>query len=273
MPKNIRSQCTAFTLIELSIVLVIIGLVVGAILTGQTLIASAAVQNQIGQIQAYQSATNTFKLKYAYLPGDIPSTEASRFGFGSRGSNPGQGDGNGVIESYLSGVTSGLYHGLGETAVFWCDLTRAKLIDGNFTTATSAWLNYAYDITLSSSPSLNNFLPEAKIGRNNFIYAYSSQSKNFLGISIVSDLASGYATEGAVGMKVKEAHAIDKKIDDSTPNAGKVIAQYIGFQVLTQPGYANPDTSGTCYNQVTKSYSIGINNGENIRCAISVLLE
>lgn len=253
--------------------LIIIGLVVGGILTGQTLVASAAVHNQIGQIQAYQSATNTFKLKYNYLPGDIPSSEASRFGFGSRGSNPGQGDGNGIIESYLSGVTSGLYHGLGETAVFWCDLYRSKLIDGAFTTATAAWINYAYDITSNSTPNLGNFLPEAKIGRNNFIYAYSNQSKNYLGLSVVSQLASGYATEGAVGLKVKEANAIDKKIDDNVPNAGKVIAQYIGFQVLTQPSYANPDTAGTCYNQVTKSYSIGVNNGENIKCAISTLLE
>jgi prepilin-type N-terminal cleavage/methylation domain-containing protein len=63
-----------FTLIELSIVLVIIGLIVGGILVGRDLISAAAVRAQISQIERYHTAANTFRTKYAYLPGDIPNT-------------------------------------------------------------------------------------------------------------------------------------------------------------------------------------------------------
>jgi prepilin-type N-terminal cleavage/methylation domain-containing protein len=89
-----------FNLIELSIVLVIIGLIVGGILVGRDLISAAAVRAQISQIEKYNQAVNTFRSKYGYLPGDIPDPYASQFGFQSRFYFLGNGDGNGVIQSY-----------------------------------------------------------------------------------------------------------------------------------------------------------------------------
>ena len=74
-----------FTLIEMSIVLVIIGLIIGGVLLGRDLISAAAVRAQIAQIEKYNAAVNTFKGKYGYLPGDIPDPYASRFGFKARG--------------------------------------------------------------------------------------------------------------------------------------------------------------------------------------------
>src|ERR1700678_1068516 len=75
---------SGFTLIELSIVLVIIGLIIGGILTGQDLIKAAEARAQISQIEKYQTAVNAFYNKYGYLPGDIPNPYASQFGFQSR---------------------------------------------------------------------------------------------------------------------------------------------------------------------------------------------
>jgi prepilin-type N-terminal cleavage/methylation domain-containing protein len=93
------SHGNGFTLIELSIVLVIIGLIVGGVLVGQNLIDAAAVRAQISQIEKYNTAANTFRGKYGYLPGDIPNPYAAQFGFLPRGTYKGQGDGNGVIQS------------------------------------------------------------------------------------------------------------------------------------------------------------------------------
>ncbi len=76
---------SAFTLIEMSIVLVIIGLIAGGILVGQDLISSAAIRAQISQIEKYNTAVNTFRNKYGYIPGDIPNPYASNAGFVSRG--------------------------------------------------------------------------------------------------------------------------------------------------------------------------------------------
>src|ERR1700722_13612838 len=87
-----------FTLIELSIVLVIIGLIIGGVLVGRELISAAQIRAQISQIEKYNSAANTFRGKYGYLPGDIPDPAAKQYGFATRGTLAGEGDGNGVIE-------------------------------------------------------------------------------------------------------------------------------------------------------------------------------
>src|ERR1700722_19638100 len=91
-------RSSGFTLIELSIVLVIIGLIVGGVLVGRDLIEAAAIRAQISQIEKYQTAVNTLRAKYEYLTGDMPDPAASACGFYPRGLYAGEGDGNGVIE-------------------------------------------------------------------------------------------------------------------------------------------------------------------------------
>jgi prepilin-type N-terminal cleavage/methylation domain-containing protein len=69
---DVDNKCRAgFTLIELSIVLVIIGLVVGGVLVGRDLICAAELRAQISQIEKYNTAVNTFYGKYGGLPGPL----------------------------------------------------------------------------------------------------------------------------------------------------------------------------------------------------------
>jgi prepilin-type N-terminal cleavage/methylation domain-containing protein len=157
-------QSSGFTLIELSIVLVIIGLIIGGILTGQSLIDAAAQRAQVTQVERYNTAVNTFRAKYGNLPGDIPDPTASQFGFQARGTGAGQGDGNGIIEGYGNGYdasNSGFYEGAGETSVFWVDLSTAGLVDGGFNTA-SPNTYLSGNVTASSSPPLSAYFPAAK---------------------------------------------------------------------------------------------------------------
>ena len=65
--KSDGSQC-GFTLVELSIVLVIIGLIIAAVLKGQELIVSARLKSTISDIDAIRSATNTPRDKFAPCP-------------------------------------------------------------------------------------------------------------------------------------------------------------------------------------------------------------
>jgi len=126
-----RQKHKGFTLIEMSVVLVIIGLIVGGILVGQNLVSAAAVRAQISQIDKYNSAVNTFYSKYQALPGDMPAAVANQFGFGARGQYAGEGDGNGAIEGLWNnqaGANFGGGQGFGETAMFWVDLSAAGLI-------------------------------------------------------------------------------------------------------------------------------------------------
>ena len=60
-----------FTLIELSLVVVIIGLIVGGVLVGRDLINAAAIRSQISQLEGFDMAVSVFKQKYGALPGDI----------------------------------------------------------------------------------------------------------------------------------------------------------------------------------------------------------
>jgi prepilin-type N-terminal cleavage/methylation domain-containing protein len=59
-----------FTLIELSIVLVVIGLIIGGIIIGQTLIQSAQIRRQTTEFGKWYAAVNTYRIKYNALPGD-----------------------------------------------------------------------------------------------------------------------------------------------------------------------------------------------------------
>src|SRR4051812_26321723 len=85
---------SGFTLIELSIVLVIIGLITGGILVGKDLIQAAQIRATSSQVTKYSAAVNTFRIKYNALTGDIAEPNATGFGFVARGPLEGQGDGN-----------------------------------------------------------------------------------------------------------------------------------------------------------------------------------
>jgi prepilin-type N-terminal cleavage/methylation domain-containing protein len=80
----VASGRRGFTLIELSIVLVIIGLLVGGVLVGQDLIRSAAVRATVRQIEKYNQSVNAFRGKYNAIPGDMNAATAANFGFSSR---------------------------------------------------------------------------------------------------------------------------------------------------------------------------------------------
>jgi prepilin-type N-terminal cleavage/methylation domain-containing protein len=234
---------SGFTLLEISIVLVIIGLLVGGILTGRDLIKAAELSATISQIQKYNTGVNTFRLKYGYLPGDIPDPQASSFGFQARGTLAGQGDSNGFIEGYGSnvfGTDCGFYEGTGEDAVFWVDLSTAGLIDGGFNTASSHTL-LAATLTATSTPSLSAYFPAAKLGQGNYVYVWAGgyadssagncnkgDGNNYFGLSPFSSITTNgepYAT--ATSLSVQQAYSIDKKIDDGLPQSGNVMAMYV----------------------------------------------
>jgi hypothetical protein len=224
----------------MSVVLVIIGLIVGGILVGQSLINAAAVRAEVSQIEKYNQAVNTFYGKYGYLPGDIPDPAASSFGFLARGQNRGEGDGNGTIEGvHTDGPNDyGPYEQGGETCMVWADLSAVQLIEDSFTICSPTSATHGS----FSLQNLNQFLPLAKIGRGNYIYAYSWASGALSGLGNVWGISAGlpgYAGS-TTGLTVAEAYQIDTKVDDGLPQSGRVIAIYI--QNPTTPWFAGTNT-------------------------------
>jgi len=223
------SENNAFTLIELSIVLVIIGLIVGGVLVGQNLIAAAAVRAQITQIEKFNTAANTFYGKYGYLPGDIPAGPAAQFGFASRGQYAGQGDGNRLLETGgINSIPFGGFPILGEEAMFWVDLSVAHLIDGTFSTATPTTTVLGL---LSSNTTVGQYLPQSKISASGYVYVWSGgwqeacagtgkDDNNYFAVSGVTNLVDWEVPL----MTPVQAYAIDKKVDDGFPQSGNVMA-------------------------------------------------
>jgi prepilin-type N-terminal cleavage/methylation domain-containing protein len=84
---------SGFTLLELSIVLAIIGLLAGSVIAGKELMKAAQIRQQITQLQNYQTAFMTFKTKYGCYAGDCPNGD-QLFGLDPADN----GDGNGLVE-------------------------------------------------------------------------------------------------------------------------------------------------------------------------------
>lgn len=84
-----------FTLVEIAIVLVIIGLLLGGVLKGQSLIDSARVKNIIQQSTSLTSAVNAYQDKFRSLPGD--DVQGTTHAPGATGN----GNGDGQIAEYL----------------------------------------------------------------------------------------------------------------------------------------------------------------------------
>jgi len=119
-----------FTLIEIAIVLVIIGLLLGGVLKGQELITSARVRNLISQQDGVKAAYFGFLDRYRALPGDYTSATTNIANIvATAACNGGNGNGNGRIES-----TSGLQ----ENILVWEHLSKAGFINGSYTCAAAA---------------------------------------------------------------------------------------------------------------------------------------
>jgi len=213
-----------FTLVELSIVLVIIGLIVGSILTAQDMIKAAEIRSTIAQYEKYNTAINTFRTKYNGIPGDLSFTQSAAFGIFSTGMTgaAGLGDGNGLLE----GGAAAAAVNTGENLVFWRHLSDANMVDGSVGLGLITAGAPAADLT---SATVSTYLPSAKIGRGNVWSASSNSGLNYYSLSSITAVttAAGATTYG-YGLTPIEAFNIDIKLDDGLPNAGISIARSSG---------------------------------------------
>ena len=129
--RQISKQQSGFTLVEIAIVLVIIGLLLGGILKGQEMITQAKIKNLIGDMNGISAAMNSYQDRYRALPGDDKNA-------GTRWANTTtQGNGDGVVnDAYLAAVPATLYNSGGATAAlpesvfFWHHLRLAGFVSG-----------------------------------------------------------------------------------------------------------------------------------------------
>jgi prepilin-type N-terminal cleavage/methylation domain-containing protein len=218
-----RSSASGFTLIELSIVLVIIGLITGGVLVGRDLIFAAQVRQQISQIESLDVATNAFKLKYNAIPGDISNAVALNLGTaGDAGDN---GNGNGQLDVGAGSVL--------ETHRFWHHLSRSNLINGTYNQPVP-YDPYFGPVPGKDSPALklpmialDGFgIPANRSNTGGIVVAYSNMYKDFMDLTFTNAwfLATSSSDSEAVGgYPGAYARAIDIKSDDGAPTSGNIV--------------------------------------------------
>lgn len=82
-----------FTLVEMSIVVVLIGILLAGVLSTRSLIGSAHAKDVIAIVEDLRAATAMFKKRYGYLPGDLPYTAGEILGVTAAGTGGTIGDG------------------------------------------------------------------------------------------------------------------------------------------------------------------------------------
>ena len=140
--KSMRNQQSGFTLVEIAIVLVIIGLLLGGILKGQELINSAKVKALITDMRNIQTQIYGYQDKFRQLPGDDARAPSNLAGPPPATLGTGGTVGNGQIEGALFPTDSGNggTTSTEETAVFWQHLRMANLSAGPTITTQQGYL-------------------------------------------------------------------------------------------------------------------------------------
>ncbi len=211
-----------FTLVELAIVLMIIGLLIGGILKGQELIKNARIVSLARQIEGYRAAVLTFSDSYGALPGDIanPSTRVPNCTTTPCSTG---GDANGQVGTTKSMAADS---GFGmvvasENGNFWEHMFKANVLSGGL----------SGKVALDSSALATVSAPigsEMSIGymRSAATGNYPAFTGHFLLLKPSFNLPTAsvtYADAGNYDVSPSDAARIDRKMDDGKPYAGDVM--------------------------------------------------
>jgi len=240
-----------FTLLELSIVLVVIALIIGGVVTGQSLIRASEVNSVISDFNKLKSANNTFKLKYGALPGDM-SDASSYWGALDGGDGAGSdcftleatstatcnGNGNGYISVPTGGTGVWTW---GERFTYWQHLANAGLISGKYTGRTDSTTS-SYTLTVEKN------CPSAKISPLGMwdVYSTPPDSGNANAFPWIGGVMYTLRSDSPAlnyPLYADELYSIDLKIDDGKP--GKGILHTHKNSSTSAPGCATTDDEDT----------------------------
>lgn len=209
--SNSRNPQLGVSLVELSIVLVIIGLLIGSVVGGLAIKNSSELRSIITQVDQFKVAISGFQDKYGDLPGDMPDAHS----YWDNGSNTicgtaaqCNGDGN-------SGIGLGSDGNDSESFRFWQHLSLAEFVEGQYTGRGTSAQHVPYENCPGTS-------------RTGGGYHAITHTNDTLTVASTNIAVGGYDTEVYPGgwpankfLAPSEAYYIDNKTDDGDPDNGK----------------------------------------------------
>jgi prepilin-type N-terminal cleavage/methylation domain-containing protein len=245
-----------FTLVELSIVIVIIGFLVAGIAAGANLVKQAQLRSVISDFQQFQTGYNGFVGRFNAVPGDF----ASAFQYWN-GTQCGQtatstlcnGDGDGVIEPGIDSTTD-------ETAKSWKQMQLAGFIGAGIVVVPTT--------LVAITPGLN--APNSKLTGSGYIMAgttnltrtgtasnigFGAGSTNYVYIGKASTTPLNLV-DGA--LTAEQAYSIDAKLDDGVPATSTTFTGFNTGTVRVVKGSAN--AANTCLDNDTTPTTYQISN-------------
>src|SRR5487761_2768911 len=219
--NDMKTKQAGFTLVEIAIVLVIIGLLLGGILKGQEMITQAKIKNVINDFNGITAAVSSYQDRSRALPGDDTNAGGAAGRWGASVTN---GNGNGIIDN--AGVAckyndAAALAGTDECNLFWWHLRLSGFVAGT-TGATQ----------LSSEQQPANAA--------NGITGVQNGGLGFTGNIVCSS-----------NLPDKIAIAVDTQMDDATANSGQIRAT---LQTVPNPAVPATTTADVYQETGTNTY-------------------
>lgn len=274
------SKKSAFSLIELSIVLLIIGLLVAGVTGGASLIRSSELRAALSEARGYSVAVNTFYTRYVALPGDYKTAINGSLVAGATNG------GDDKIQYYAGDVTTYL----SENVVAWSQLRKSGIIDKAYaplvitsdqvigTNRPAAKIKnagWSFDYRMSPGTAftttyvevVNEGLDAAPANQNVLVLSGLTGTTAPTDLATLANSATGTAGVATAVLTGSDAEMFDKKADDGVANAGKIRA----LNAATDPCYTanasadadytiNPAKAGTKVCAMTYQVDVGSNS-------------
>lgn len=223
-----------FSLVELSIVLVILGLLVGGILAGKSLIRASQLRSIGTESERYTTALNAFRGKYFALPGDI----ANAYSFWGTGC----GTNTTAVNTGCNGNGSGWVNYQGaENVKAWEHLSLAGLVEGSFDgTGPTASPTTVY---VTTTDTMLSKFPEGAWDLTDHVNNADSLPNaegTILLLAFGKPVGDNEVLGQLANFTVSEAWNVDTKLDDGRSSSGRI----------------RGDSGDTCIDSGSDAYSI-----------------
>jgi len=244
--KTFTTKRKAFSLIELSIVLIIIGLLIAGVTGGASLIKNAELRNVINEARGYQTVVNSFYSRFNALPGDYGTAIGGT-------NNSGTGNNNGRIE-FVNVAAVGVIANRNESNNAWLQLQNANFIpDLSFAPATDALASAAGGQDLTAGATSNG-IPGSKMKSSGWTFDYASTGTlaNLVILNgatidaVANDNCIAVACHPALTASLTpvDALSIDTKNDDGIAGTGAV--RGMTTSPTTDCTYTSTNTAKAC---------------------------